>query len=112
MKNYLYTDNLISERIYTKFLSQEESKSFAEFFENNEATKFLPKFEQKTNLEKAKFVIEKQLERYKSNKYGHQGLYLKNTHEFIGICGLLTQLVDEKKELEIQLELVNLYLEN
>ena len=112
MKHYLYSDNLISERIYTKFLSQEDSKSFAEFFENDEATKFIPKFDLKTNIEKAKFVIEKQLERYKSNKYGHQGLYLKNTHEFIGICGLLTQLVDEKIEMEIGYHILPKYWGN
>ena len=112
MKNYQYTDNLTSERIYTKFLTIDENEVFSEFFESDEATKFFPKFELKTTLEKANFVIEKQLERYINNKYGLQGLYLKTTHEFIGVCGLLTQLVDLKEELEVGYHILPKYWGN
>ena len=59
MKNYQYTDNLTSERIYTKFLTIDENEVFSEFFESDEATKFFPKFELKTTKWLVLFLIQK-----------------------------------------------------
>lgn len=97
---YKYEDNLQSERLSTRFLNKDDVKAWSNFLGNKECIEFFPgKF--KTAQEHAEFWIEKQLTRYKENKYGLQVLLDKKTGKFIGQCGLLLQNVDGKLELEV-----------
>lgn len=54
-----------------------------------------------TSAERAESWIQSQLDRYAAGTYGMCALNLKETGEFIGQCGLLTQQVDGVQEIEI-----------
>jgi RimJ/RimL family protein N-acetyltransferase len=103
MKNYIYEDNLQSERLITRKLKETDIAIWEKFFEDSEAVEFLylPSLELNSNIEYSTHMIKKQLERYKEERFGHQALIDKKTSKFIGICGLLTQEVDGEKEIEV-----------
>lgn len=98
---YTYLDNLQSERLTTRFLTKDDSSIWSTFFEDEECVQFFPDFNLTTSKERAEHWIDKQLTRYKEKRYGLQALILKETGEFIGQCGLLTQEVDGCIELEV-----------
>lgn len=99
--NYKYEDGLQTERLTTRFLISEDLKIWTKFFEDEECVKFFPTFGFNTSEERAKHWLDKQLARYKDNRYGLQALIHKETGEFIGQCGLLAQDVDGIIELEV-----------
>ncbi|WP_247237207.1 GNAT family N-acetyltransferase [Telluribacter sp. SYSU D00476] len=99
--SYTYQDQLESERLYTRFLVPEDAMAWAEFFEDTEAVAYLPDFCLDTAEEKAQYWINRQLGRYRENRYGLQALVHKQTGELIGQCGLLLQEVDGQTELEV-----------
>lgn len=99
--NYTYKDQLESDRIITRFLTEKDYKAWSEFFEDDEATELFPDSDFQTNDEIAKHWIDKQMLRYKNKAYGLQALIDKQTNEFIGLCGLITQTVDDKPEVEV-----------
>jgi RimJ/RimL family protein N-acetyltransferase len=98
---YIYQDNLESKRIITRFLNSNDILIWSEFFSDKEAAEFLPNFENKSNLDRATHMINKQLDRYKNEKFGLQVIIDKNTNAFIGLCGLLAQEVEGKIEIEV-----------
>lgn len=99
--HYTYHDNLQTARLITRFLTPEDVDTWAPFFEDKEAVEFLSTFGNASSREMSKFWIEKQLQRYKEQRFGLQALHLKTTGEFIGQCGLITQAIDGKQEMEI-----------
>lgn len=99
--NYIYEDQLESKRLITRRLTLEDVSIWKSFFEDEESTQFIPDFGEINSEEKAERMIEKQIERYSENRFGHQALIDKETNEFIGVCGLLTQIVDGKEEIEV-----------
>lgn len=98
---YIYNDNLESKRLFTRFLTTDDIIIWTDFFKNKEAIEFLPSFGMDTIEERAKYWIDKQLTRYKENKFGLQALIDKNTNDFIGQCGLIKQEVDGQIEIEV-----------
>ncbi len=54
-----------------------------------------------TPEQNARKWIELQFKRYEENRYGHHALIAKDTNEFVGMCGLLTQTIEDKPEIEI-----------
>jgi len=98
---YLYKDNLESERVLTRFLTLEDIKIWANFFNDKEALEFLPDYGISSNEERAKHWIDRQLMRYQEKRYGLQALLDKRTNEFIGMCGLIEQNVEGKSEIEV-----------
>jgi len=101
MSKYVYQDNLESPRVLTRYLTKDDIKSWSSFFNDDEATEFLPNPGIQSNEERSAYWIEKQLNRYRNKLFGLQALISKETNEFIGQCGLLTQTVDEKIEVEV-----------
>lgn len=99
--NNLYQDNLQSPRLTTRYLNREDISVWAKFFECEECVQFFPTFDLNTPEERATHWIEKQLGRYKENRFGLQALIHKETGEFIGQCGLLAQDIDGIIEIEI-----------
>ncbi len=100
MKSYIYQDQLESERLTTRFLTNDDIEIWTNFFEDKEAIQHFPNFEGNNSL-RSKLWIERQLNRYNENKYGLQVLIEKGTSNFIGQCGLLSQEVDGIEELEV-----------
>jgi RimJ/RimL family protein N-acetyltransferase len=105
MKNlqnkYFYEDNLETERLRARFLTLQDIPSWAAFFQYQEAIELFPDFGTKDVIKISEQWIQKQIERYQNKKFGLQALIYKETNEFIGLCGLVTQIVDEIEEIEV-----------
>ena len=100
MINYKYQDHLETPRLITRKLALDDIISWTDFFKDEEAVEYFPAFEG-SDEERANHWINRQLTRYQENKYGLQALIDKKTNQFIGQCGLLTQEVDGKTEIEV-----------
>jgi ribosomal-protein-alanine N-acetyltransferase len=101
MDRYIYEDGLETERLFTRFLVPEDVKAWSDFFADPEALEFFPFVEPAPNEVRAKNWIEKQLTRYREQRYGLQALIDKKTGEMVGQCGLLAQDIDGKIEVEV-----------
>ncbi len=101
MATYSYQDNLESKRLITRFLTKEDIPTWADFLNEKEAMEFLPTFNLPSNVERAKYWIQRQMTRYKENGFGLQALIDKKANEFIGQCGLIKQEVDGQIEIEV-----------
>ncbi len=101
MMKYIYEDNLETERLITRKLNELDIPAWAEFFKDKEAVQFFPDFGLTSENERAKHWVEKQLNRYRDQRFGLQALIDKRTNNFVGQCGLLTQEVDGKIETEV-----------
>lgn len=98
---YKYEDHLLTERLITRFLTPEDIRVWTSFFGDKDATAFFPPLEFPTDDEKARWWIERQITRYRESRFGLQALIHRETKEFIGQCGLLTQEVDGVEEVEL-----------
>lgn len=106
---YHYTDQLTSDRLISKFIQPGDEKQWLPFFQSSEATALFPDFGLNSLEERTHYWIAKQLERYASNRYGLQFLYLKNSGILIGQCGLLLQEIDGVEELEVGYHILSKY---
>ena len=100
-----------SERLYFNPLSQDDVPKWEPFVLDEKATKYFP-VHMKGKKEIAQSWIDSQLKRYGENAFGLMAIRKKQTHEFIGQCGLLVQEVNGKKELEIGYHLLPRYWGN
>src|SRR5688572_2485850 len=82
---------------------------WAEFFKDPEAVVFHRTHLKEDHEESARIWIERQIERYEDGMYGLQALYDKETHEFIGMCGLINQEVDGREQLEVGYHVLSKY---
>lgn len=98
---YFYTDGLETERLVTRYLTEADIPLWETFLADAESTAYLPNLYHQTPPEWSRFWINRQLERYRENRYGLQALIHKETGQFIGQCGLLLQDVNGTPELEV-----------
>lgn len=96
-----YPDRLRSERLITRFISPEDAHLWIPFFRSEKATALFPDFGLITAEEKAQYWIKRIIDRYETERYGFQWIYLKGTDVLVGQAGLLLQEVDGKEELEV-----------
>lgn len=101
MSAYNYEDGLVTGRLITRFLTPDDIKTWTPFFEDAESIQYFPWIANDSAGERSKQWIERQLARYKEQRYGLQALINKDTKEFIGQCGLITQDVNGTHELEV-----------
>ena len=106
---YTYKDGLESPRLYTRFLTMEDVPQWAEFFMDPKAIEFLGSHIKETYEESARIWIDRQLQRYKTGLYGHQALIDKQTGEFVGMTGVITQDVDGREQLEVGYHILSKY---
>jgi ribosomal-protein-alanine N-acetyltransferase len=99
--HYFYTDQIQTQRLSTRFLQPQDYKIWMPFLMDKECTQFIPYYGIDDPAERAKHIIEKQLERYQENRYGLQLLIDKSSNEPVGMCGLLLQDVEGEAELEV-----------
>jgi RimJ/RimL family protein N-acetyltransferase len=105
--SYFYCDQLSSQRLTTRFLTADDIERWSEFYKSPEAVQFLHVstwFAGDPNpdpLRLSDFMIRKQLRRYAEQRYGLQVILEKKRGTFLGLCGLVTQEVDDVVELEV-----------
>ncbi len=109
MDAYKYEDNLESVRLRTRFLNESDFVPWADFFKDEEAIALFPAGFLVPGANHAKNWVERQLQRYKDNRYGMQALIDKTTGELVGQCGLLKQEVDGIKETEVGYHVIKKY---
>ncbi|MCP4146170.1 MAG: GNAT family N-acetyltransferase [bacterium] len=88
-----------TQRLRFRELQKDDYGELMTFFNSPEATRFL--FIEEERETYCKKWIERQIHRYRNEQLGLCALELKETRQFIGQCGILTQTIDGKKELEI-----------
>ncbi|HEX6333249.1 MAG TPA: GNAT family N-acetyltransferase [Flavisolibacter sp.] len=109
MRTYTYRDGLQSERLRTRFLGPGDVIPWSEFFRDEEALEFFPMIEGNTPEEKSQWWIDRQMARYRENRFGLQALHHRETNELIGQCGLLLQVVDGVEEVEVGYDILRPY---
>ncbi len=97
----MYIDDLETERLTTRFLTEEDIPLWCEYFADPENCRFLALPDVPSIEEKAAIMVNYALTRYKNNTLGLQALITKDTGELIGMCGLLVQEVNGKNEIEV-----------
>ena len=97
----MYAHGKTTDRLLIRKLEESDIPAWTEFFINNPSLPYLGIELDKTPEENAREWIEWQLKRYNEGRYGHHALVNKDTGEFVGQCGLLTQTVEDKEEIEI-----------
>ncbi len=107
----MYLQEHHTDRLLIRPLTKEDIARWVNFFDDPIHLKHLPLPPQlgMSNYEKAEFWIDKQLTRYKENRYGLMALINQESKEFMGMCGLLSQELDNEPALEIGYHLLNLY---
>jgi len=108
----MYLNNSQTKRLQIKALSHEDDRKWEAFFINNPSLPFLGIDLSPTPEEQAKSWIQYQLDRYESGRYGHHALLKKESGEFIGQCGLLTQEINGEEVLEIGYHILPKYWGN
>jgi RimJ/RimL family protein N-acetyltransferase len=97
----MYLNGSETNRLFIRKLENSDIPIWETFFENNNSLPYLGLDLTLSYKEQSKDWIEHQLWRYENNKFGHHALINKQTNKFIGQCGLLTQEIDKKTEIEI-----------
>lgn len=108
MSEYVYGDNLTSERLRTRFLTKGDLPYWADFFKDKEAIALFPPMEGSAE-QKAEAWINRILQRYMDKRFGLQAIFEKETNTFIGQCGLLLQEVDGTTEVEVGYHILKKY---
>lgn len=105
----MYLEGADTKRLLIRPLRNSDISIWASFFENNPFLEFLGLDLSLEKEAQAKDWIERQLWRYKNNKYGHHALIDKQSNKFIGQCGLLSQEIENKIEIEIGYHIIPEY---
>lgn len=105
----MYAHGKATDRLLIRKLEESDIDSWKDFFKDNPSLPFLGIDLTKPPYQNAKEWIEMQFKRYDENRYGHHALVENDSGQFIGMCGLLTQEVEEKEEIEIGYSLLPKY---
>lgn len=90
-----------TERTILRPLETADIAALAPFFEDREALRFFPPAGDLSPTQQAETWIDRQLTRYRENRYGLLAITDKTSGALLGMCGLLTQNVNGRQELEI-----------
>ncbi|MFC2096637.1 GNAT family N-acetyltransferase [Bacteroidota bacterium] len=97
----MYAHGKDTERLLVRKLEESDIDLWRAFFINNPSLPYLGIDETHTPEQNAREWIEMQFKRYEEKRFGHHALITKDTNEFIGMCGLLIQTIEEKTEIEV-----------
>lgn len=111
IENYLNEHS--TERLKIRPLRMEDAEIWATFLLDERATQYFPEYMRPSfpgiSREQAETWVARQIQRYEAKKFGLLALEEQSSGKFIGMCGLLTQLVDDIPELEIGYHLLPKY---
>jgi [ribosomal protein S5]-alanine N-acetyltransferase len=93
--------NSQTERLNLRPLTLDDVETWRPFTVDPRAMEFMITFYPPEVTDRALHWIEFQLRRYAENRYGMMALIEKETGEMVGMCGLLSQVVDDIPELEV-----------
>ena len=96
-----YTDGIETERMITRFVTQQDADTWVPYFEDPVNSAFIPNPSLLTSEERAQEMINFTLKRYRENRLGLQALIHKETGELIGLCGVMIQEISGKTETEV-----------
>lgn len=91
----------LTERLETRPLGEEHFAEWSAFLSHPIAMRYFPGFLDQDSNKLARDWINRQRERYAEKRYGLLALHERDTGEFIGQSGLLSQVVDDIDELEV-----------
>lgn len=97
----MYLDPSQTNRLHIRKLNASDKASWESFFIGNPNLDYLGLEAHRDPPAQARDWIERQLERYEQNRFGHMALIEKSSGAFIGQAGLLTQEIQGKTEIEI-----------
>lgn len=98
-------------RLKMRRLTLNDVQHWYRFLCDEKCTKLFPDY-LKGTMKAAEFWITNQLDRYEKKQYGFHAVELKETGQFMGLCGMLKQRVDEQEELEIGYHFLSEYWGN
>ncbi|MGE7676467.1 GNAT family N-acetyltransferase [Lysinibacillus sp. NPDC094403] len=87
-----------TERLKLREFNDDDITALYSIFSDAETMKYYPA---PFTLLQTKNWIEKNKQRYREDGYGLWAVYLKESNELIGDCGLVKQIVDGKAEVEV-----------
>lgn len=93
--------HLETERLNIRPLTLDDVETWRPFTEDAQAMEFMMTFYRDETIDTPLHWITFQLNRYAEGRYGLMALLDKHTGEFIGLCGLLAQVIDDMPELEV-----------
>ncbi len=97
----MYAHGKTTDRILIRKLEESDVEFWKDFFIENPFLPYLGIDETKSPEQNAHEWIELQFKRYAEKRYGHHALVNKESGEFLGMSGLLTQTIEDKQEIEI-----------
>lgn len=97
----MYLHNTETKRLKIRRLELSDIKAWEQFFINNPNLAYLGLDNSLDNRAQAEDWINRQLSRYENNSLGHHALIDKTTGKLIGQCGLLSQKIEGKTEIEL-----------
>ncbi len=97
----MYAQIYHTERLILRPLTLEDIPAWEKFLAIPECVEYLPKQPEMTPLQRSEFWMDRQLNRYKENRFGHLAITDKESGIFMGQAGLLSQEVDGESVLEI-----------
>ena len=92
------TNILETERLKLRPITMEDVPVYHSFFSDQETMRFYPSTR---SLEETNEFVKRQLRRYEKDGFGPWGVTLKASDRLIGYCGLISQTVDSRTEMEI-----------
>jgi ribosomal-protein-alanine N-acetyltransferase len=97
--------NQETERLQLRKLTIDDVEAWTPFFINNELLKFVGVDMSKDPKTLATDWINRQMQRYEDEGFGHLALLEKATDQLIGVSGIIPRQVDGKTEFEISYSL-------
>jgi RimJ/RimL family protein N-acetyltransferase len=96
----IYADNLETARLRTRFLTEDDRSTWMEYCGDPIATTYT-NLDQVSPEEMNLAWMDRQFNRYKTNKMGLQALIRKDDGVLVGMCGLIVQEVDGTEVIEV-----------
>lgn len=97
---------LDTERTYLRLFNEEDFDNLYLLSSNKNVMRY---FSERLDAEKTRAFLEEIIKNYKLFGHCFWAAYLKDSHSFIGMCGLLSQKINNKVETEIAYRILDGY---